>query len=217
MLKKLLIIAGILLLVFGAGCFTGHKRALNSLPEPKVDTVTVRDSIFDYNPEKTVLPAGYELVQTDVIEGTQQLLNDYLTKVGELEDSLDRKPKVIVRNDTTYVAVPMSRYHFTDNKTYECEATGYDVKMLWHKSYQETKYITKTVQVPTLPKFAISPNLDAMVGPNVLFLGAGVKVDVWSGKWRFSPGVDYGLVRSVNGWTHGPVVTFSAGYNIIIK
>lgn len=216
-MKKFLIIAGILLLVFLAGCFTGHKRALNSLPEPKVDTVTVRDSIFDYNPEKTVLPAGYELAQTDVIEGTQQLLNDYLAKVGELTDSLDRKPKIVTIHDTSYVVVPMSKYHFTDGKTYECEATGYNVEMLWHKSYQETKYITKTVQVPTLPKFAISPDLSAFVSKYVFFIGAGVKVDIWSGKWRFSPGVDYGLVRSGEGWTNGPVVTFSAGYNIIIK
>lgn len=220
MLKKILTALSVLILVFGLGCFTGRRNALNSLPEPKTDTLTVRDTSWDYNPEKTVLPAGFELVPLD----TLNLLDSYLAKVKEysstitdLKDSLERKPKVVYVNGVGYISVPLFNYNFTDHKTYECELIGYDVKMLWHKSIQETKYITKTVSVPTLPKFAISPDFSALVGPKVFFLGAGMKLDIWAGNWRFSPGLDYGLIWGGEQWTHGPVATFSANYNFIIK
>lgn len=212
--SNILVLLAILVLIFASGFFCGHRNAEKNAPEPKVDTVTVKEAIYDYDPEKTVLPAGYELVPADTL---MQLIGNYSETIEELMDSLGRKPKIVTVHDTSYVVVPISKYHFTDNKTYECEATGYDVKMLWHKSIQETKYITKTVPVQTLPKLAISPDISAFVGPKVFFLGAGAKVDIWAGKWRFSPGVDYGLIWNGGQWSHGPSVTFSADYNFIIK
>lgn len=220
MAKKILIALGILLLVFGVGCFTGRRSALNSLPVPQVDTVTVRDTTWDYSPEKTVLPAGYDLVPLDtlkLLDKYSSMLDNYSATIAELKDSLERKPKVVYVNGVGYISVPLFNYNFTDHKTYECEVTGYNVKMLWHKSIQETQYITKTVSVPTLPKFAISPDFSALVGPKVFFLGAGAKFDIWAGNWHFSPGLDYGLIWGGDQWSHGPVVTFSANYNFIIK
>ena len=217
---QVILVFVILSALYATGFFFGRRNALNSLPAPQVDTVTIRDTTWDYSPEKTVLPAGYELVPADtlrLLDDFSLLLADYSTEIGELRDSLERKPKIVSYHDTTYIAVPISKYNFTDHKTYECEVTGYDVKMLWHKSIQETQYITKTVSVPTLPKFAISPDFSALVGPKVFFLGAGVKLDIWAGNWRFSPGLDYGLIWGGEQWTHGPVATFSANYNFIIK
>lgn len=210
MLKKILIAIGILLLVFAAGCFTGHRNALNSLPEPQVDTVTVRDTIIDYKPQEVVIPDGWELIPTSVVR-------DYNSTIEAYKDSLSRKPMLVIEKDTTYIAVPISKYHFTDNKTYECEATGYDVKMLWHKSFQETQYFTKTVTVPTLPKFAISPDLSAFVGPKIFFAGAGIRLDLWSGNWRLSPSVDYGFIWSGGEWSRGPIIAVSANYTFTVK
>ena len=210
MAKKVLIAIVVLLLVFAIGCFTGRRNALNSLPEPHVDTITVRDAIIDYKPQEAVIPDGWELIPTSVVK-------DYNATIEAYKDSLARKPMLVIEKDTTYIAVPISKYHFTDNKTYECEAAGYDVKMLWHKSFQETQYITKTVQVPTLPTFAISPDFSAFVSRRVLFFGVGAKLDIWAGNWRFLPGVDYGFFCNDGQWSHGPAITFSANYNLIVK
>ena len=211
MLKKILIAIGILLLVFAVGCFTGRRSALKSLPEPQVDTVTIRDTIIDYKPQEAVIPKGWELVPASTIKLYNGIIEAY-------KDSLERKPTIVVEKDTTYIAVPIDETTFTDGKTYKCAVEGYATKMLWHESYQETQYITKTVPVPTLPKFAISPDFSALVSKSTIFIGAGAKIDIWAGKWRFSPGVDYGLFFNNGGeWSHGPAVTFSANYNFIIK
>ena len=212
-----LVLLAVLALVFGAGCLTERRIILSSLPEPHTDTTFVRDTIWDYDPEKTVLPAGFELFPADTLDGYQAAIDGYVSTVSDLKDSLARKPKIVYYNGGSYISVPLFTYHFTDNKTYECVVTGFDAKMNWHKSFQETKYITKTTEIPTLPKLAISPVVEAVGGPGVFFVGAGAKLDVWAGNWRFSPGVDYGMILSGGKWTHGPVVTVSAGYNFVIK
>lgn len=219
-LRNILILIAVVAALCGLSFFFGHRNAVKHAPVPQVDTVTVRDTTWDYSPEKTVLPAGYELVPLDtlkLLDKYPSMLDNYSTTIAELKDSLERKPKVVYVNGVGYISVPLFNYNFTDHKTYECEVTGYNVKMLWHKSIRETQYITKTVSVPTLPKFAISPDFSALVGPRVFFLGAGVKLDIWAGNWRFSPGLDYGFIWGGEQWTHGPVATFSANYNFIIK
>lgn len=207
---QLLIAIGLLLLLFFAGFYFGHRNAEKNAPVPQVDTVTVHDTITDYKPIATPIPAGFELVPASLISGYDNIIAAY-------KDSLQRKPALVTLHDTTYIAVPMTRTTFTDNKTYKCEVQGYDTKMLWHESYQETKYITKTTEVPTLPKLVISPDFSAIVSKDIFFLGAGVKLDVWAGNWRFSPGVDYGLIWNGGQWSHGPAVTFSANYNFVLK
>jgi len=210
----------VLALIFATGFFFGRRNAEKNAPVPQVDTVTVRDTSWDYNPKKTVLPAGFELVPLD----TLNLLDSYLAKVKEysstitdLKDSLERKPRVVYVNGAGYISVPISKYNLTDHKTYECEVTGYNVKMLWHRSFKETKYITNTVTVPTLPKLAISPDLSAFASKNVLGVSAGVRLDVWSGKWRFSPMVGYALIKDSQAWSYGPALSFSANYTFILK
>ncbi len=219
-LRNILILIAVVAALCGLSFFLGHRNAVKHAPVPQVDTVTIRDTTWDYSPEKTVLPAGYDLVPLDtlkLLDKYSSMLDNYSATIAELKDSLERKPKVVYVNGVGYISVPLFNYNFTDHKTYECEVTGYNVKMLWHKSIRETQYITKTVSVPTLPKFAISPDFSALVGPKVFFLGAGVKLDIWAGNWRFSPGLDYGLIWGGDKWAHGPVATFSANYNFIIK
>ena len=209
-LRNILILIAVVAALCGLSFFFGRRNALNSLPAPQVDTVTIRDTIVDYQPIEASIPAGFELVPAGTIRVYDAVLKAY-------KDSLDRKPALVTLHDTTFIAVPLSKTTFTDDKTYKCEVLGYGTKMLWHESYQETNYITKTTEIPTIPKFAISPDFSALVGPKVFFLGAGVKLDIWAGNWRFSPGLDYGLIWGGDQWTHGPVATFSANYNFIIK
>ena len=216
-LYNILALLAVLALVFGAGCLTERRIILSSLPEPHTDTTFVRDTVWDYDPEKTILPAGFELFPADTLDGYQAAIDGYVSTVSDLKDSLARKPKIVYYNGGSYISVPLFTYHFTDHKTYECSVTGFDAKMNWHKSFQDTKYITKTTKIPTLPKIAISPDFSAFVSKDVFFLGAGVKLDVWAGNWRFSPGLDYGLTWTGGQWSHGPAFTFSANYNFVLK
>jgi hypothetical protein len=207
---QLLLAIGLLLLLFVAGFYFGHRNAEKNAPVPQVDTVTVHDTITDYKPIATPIPAGFELVPASLISGYDNIIAAY-------KDSLQRKPVLVTLHDTTYIAVPMTRTTFTDNKTYKCEVQGYDTKMLWHESYQETKYITKTMEVPTLPKLVISPDFSAFAAGKVFGMGAGVKVDAWAGKWRFSPSIGYALVKDSQAWAHGPAIAFSVNYNFVLK
>ncbi len=211
--KNILILIVALLAVFGSGFFFGRRNAEKNAPVPQVDTILVRDTIVDHKPEGTAIPAGYELVPV----GTRQLLVNYSSIIDELQDSLEAKPSLVTIHDTTFIAVPLTKTTFSDDTTYKCEVLGYDTKMLWHESYQTTSYITKEVKVPTLPKLALSPALSALATPNVFYMGAGAKLDIWAGKWRFSPGVDYALTWGNGKWSSGPAVAFSINYNFILK
>ena len=208
---QLLLAIGLLLLLFFAGFYFGHRNAEKNAPEPQVDTVTIRDTITDYEPIAATTPAGWELVPSGIIKAYELAIDAY-------KDSLERKPTIVAGKDSsTYIAIPISQNYFTDHQTYECVVTGYETKMLWHKSFRETNYITNTLKVPTLPKLAISPDLSAFASKNVLGVSAGVRLDVWSGKWRFSPMVGYALIKDSQAWSYGPALSFSANYTFILK
>jgi len=208
---QLLLAIGLLLLLFFAGFYFGHRNAEKNAPVPQVDTVTIRDTIIDYKPTAATTPVGWELVPSGIIKAYELAIDAY-------KDSLERKPTIVAGKDSsTYVAIPISQNYFTDHQTYECVVTGYETKMLWHKSFRETNYITNTVKVPTLPKLAISPDLGAFATQKVFGLSAGVRLDIWSGKWRFSPMVGYALIKDSQAWSHGPAVAFSVNYNFVLK
>ena len=208
---QLLLAIGLLLLLFFAGFYFGHRNAEKNAPEPQVDTVTIRDTITDYEPIAATTPAGWELVPSGIIKAYELAIDAY-------KDSLERKPTIVAGKDSsTYIAIPISQNYFTDHQTYECVVTGYETKMLWHKSFRETNYITNTLKVPTLPKLAISPDLSAFASKSVFGVSAGVRLDVWSGKWRFSPMVGYALIKDSQAWSYGPALSFSANYTFILK
>lgn len=209
-LYSILILIAVIAVVAVSCFFLGRRNAIKNAPAPQVDTVTVRDTIVDYKPIEASIPAGYELVPAGTLNVYEEVLSAY-------KDSLAQKPMLVTVHDTTYIAVPLSKTTFTDDKTYKCEVLGYGTKMLWHESYQETAYITKTTTVPALPKLALSPNLSAFATPKVFGLSAGLKVDVWSGNWRFSPGVAYSLIAVDKSFYHGPMITFETNYNLILK
>lgn len=210
-LKQVLLLLGLLLLIFGAGVLIG-RRTHKTEPEPpplaKPDTVLIRDTIVDYRPQQATIPAGFELIPA----GTLQI---YDAVLAAYQDSLQRKPLLVERHDTTYIAVPMSRTTFTDNATYKCLVEGYNTKMLWHESYQEKQIITKPVPYP--PTFTISGSFSAFGVGKVFGLGAGVEASLRQGNWAFRPGIGYGVNHDGTGWGHGPYLRFDVTYNFYSK
>ena len=209
--KDLLILVAVLLLFFGAGFAIGSKSHRNShisQDKPKVDTLYQRDTIDAEMVKETQIPRGFELVASDVLRTYQSLVDLY-------RDSLSRVPVLVEVHDTSYIAVPLSDYTFTDDKTYRAVVNGYNVKMLRHESYQETKII----QQPQLyyPKWQISPAVGAVAGRDVFGVGAGVGLDVWQDRWQFSPSVGYGFFYANGSASHGFYGSFSLSYNLIRK
>ncbi|MBQ6097902.1 MAG: hypothetical protein IJK99_09165 [Bacteroidales bacterium] len=209
--KKVLICIGILLLLFGAGFLCGFRKARNGqnqTPIVRVDTLTIRDTIVDYRPKEVAIPAGFELVPTSTLRIYDEVLAAY-------KDSLARKPMLVEYHDTTYIAVPMSRTTFTDDKTYKCLVEGYNTRMLWHESYQDTKIITNTIAVP--PHWAIAPAVSAFYVPDVFGIGLGVEAQIWRGNWQFRGDAGYGLFFNKQGMGNGWYGTVTASYNLLLK
>lgn len=205
--RFILLIVGILLL-FGAGFLVGRKTAHPEAPVPQVDTVTIRDTIVDYKPQETSIPAGFKLIAVSQIE-------DYEKTIAEFQDSLNAKPTLVTIHDTTFIVVPLTDKTFTDGKTYECVVRGYDTKMLWHKSFQETKIVTEHYPVP--PKWSLSPYVGASFTPGFLSATAGIKMDFWCDRWQFSPSVGYGMTFADKSFQYGFSAEFTASYNLILR
>lgn len=205
--RFILLIVGILLL-FGAGFLVGRKTAHPEAPVPQVDTITIRDTIVDYKPQETSIPAGFKLIPVSQIE-------DYEKTIAEFQDSLNAKPTLVTIHDTTFIVVPLTDKTFTDGKTYECVVRGYDTKMLWHKSFQETKIVTEHYPVP--PKWSLSPYVGASFTPGLLSATAGIKMDFWCDRWQFSPSVGYGMTFADKSFQYGFSAEFTASYNLILR
>ena len=202
--KDLLILLGIQILIFGAGFLVGHKshrNSQNSEVKPKPDTLIIRDTIVSEKATKTQIPTGFELVAAKTLDS--------------LRNNVTEVPVIVTERDTMYIAVPMSRYTFSDNKTYKVELSGYNVQMLRHESFQETKIVTQYVATP--PKWAISGDLRAFCVKDEISLGIGVKASLWQNKWQFSPFVGYAVYHSSGGYGHAPYFGFSIDYNFLMK
>jgi len=204
---NILLIVGLLLL-FGAGFLVGRKTAHPEAPVPQVDTITIRDTIVDYKPQEAAIPAGFKLIAVSQIE-------DYEKTIAEFRDSINAKPTLVTIHDTTFIAVPLTDKTFTDGKTYECVVRGYDTKMLWHKSFQETKIVTEHYPVP--PKWSLSPYVGASFTPGFLSATAGIKMDFWCDRWQFTPSVGYGLLLTGEQYKPGWNASFTASYNLILR
>ena len=190
-MKDKLTFALVLLLLMGVAFFVGrYTKKPVEVEVVQVDTLTIYDTTFVYKP----YPVTEKVVETIYVP---------------VQDTLSV-------HDTTFVVLPRTQKEYSDS-LYHAWVSGFMPSLDSIAVFQKTQYITKTVTVPRLPKLALSPVVEAVGGPGVFFVGAGAKLDVWAGNWRFSPGVDYGMMWSGGKWTHGPVVTVSANYNFIIK
>lgn len=194
------------LVVFGFGLGLLTHREFNKTRSPQVDTVFVRDTVISEVAKERVIPMGYELVRTRDIMSYQRMLEEY-------RDSLNRKPTLVTVHDTTYIAVPIQEHTFTDGRTYTFSVRGYAVNFLRHESYQDTKIVRQYVSLS--PKVAFSPFVRGLCSGDRLDVVAGLKLDIWRGKWQFSPSVGYGLNVNRSGYGHGMVAGFEVDYNLI--
>ncbi len=165
-MKRGLLCFGILILVFGSGFLAGHKSHKNG-PNPsvrvEVDTLIIRDTIVAEKVKETQIPKGYELAPA----GTARRLASYEELAHLYEDSLHRQPEIVTVRDTAYIVVPMSEYTFTDDTTFACAVKGYNVQMLWHKSYVTQRIVTMTrYKESSKWGFGIAAGPGVLISPN---------------------------------------------------
>ena len=204
--STLFFIVSLLLVAFGFQIGMRVCTGFDKPGMPQVDTVFVQDTIVSEVSKEKAIPKGYELTRTSDIRSYQRQLAEY-------RDSLGRKPMLVEVHDTTYIAVPIQEHTFTDGSTYKFSVSGYAVKFLRHESYQDTKIVRRYVASP--PKFAFSPFMRSLYSYDRLDVVAGLKLDIWQGKWQFSPSVGYGLNVNRSGYSHGMVAGFEIDYNLI--
>jgi len=208
---------GIICLALSIGCFFLGKRvgASAAVPPilPKADTVYVKDTSTTTAGQKTEIPKGYELVPAGTMKVYDAVLNAY-------KDSLERKPKLVTIRDTSYIAVPMSEYKFTDNKTYEFAVNGYDVTFLWHKSFTQTAYITQPVPTPQPFRWTLYPEAGMYYGAGVAFAKVGIGADIGISKnlrWRVTPEAGYSATIVGKDLQHGFYGGIAIKFNLIQK
>ena len=203
----ILLVLLVALICLLAGMHIEYKHIEKNKPEPAIDTTSKTDTVYKDKPVPVeVIPDGYELTPIGL--------------VSQLQDSLAQKPKLVTLHDTTYIAVPMSNYHFTDTTTYDMMVRGYDVSLLYHKSFQETKYITKTIPVPEYREYGllIYPKVSTFGMKGILGATAGIGADIRLGDkgiFYVSPEIDYGVLWTEQGMSHGIYAGATVRANII--
>ena len=103
MQKTLAYLAIVLVFVLGAlaGAWLRGLRPGQPAQPVKPDTVYVDTTIYVDRPVPVeVTPKGYELVPVGTIDRVSQ-------KIQALEDSLDKKPKIVVKDSLIYIDIPM--------------------------------------------------------------------------------------------------------------
>lgn len=105
----------------------------------KPDTVYVDTTIYVDKPVPVeVTPKGYELVPVGTIDRISQ-------KITALEDSLERKPKIVVKDSLIYIDVPMEQKHYGDS-TYDAWVSGYHPALDSLRIHQQTAFIKVPVE-----------------------------------------------------------------------
>ena len=197
------------------GFFLGKRVGASGVVPPgpaPADTVWVRDTVTTTGGEKMVIPKGYELV----VAGTAERLKSYESLVALYRDSLNQKPVLVDVNDATHIAVPMSDFKFTDHETYEFAVHGYNVSLLWHKSFTQTAYIPQVEYRPY--RWTLYPTAGVFSGAGIMGVKAGIGADIQinaNGRWRFSPEAGYTLIYVNNQLSRGFYGGASIKFNII--
>ena len=182
-MKRFLEIAGILALValgwicgtfFPVRCLYGPERR-----QERRDTTYFYDTTFVDRPVPVeVTPKGYELVPVGTMDRvTGQIL--------ALEDSLEKKPKIVKKDSLIYIDVPMETRHYGDS-TYDAWVSGYKPSLDSLRMYTTSMQIDIT-KPPAPPKrFGISIQAGLGVQYDAIHkqFGAGPYLGVGF-DWRF--------------------------------
>ena len=138
-MQKTLAIIGIVLLAISGAVLGWWLRGLTipPIPEPTIE----KDTVYVDKPvEKEVTPKGYELVPIGTIDRISH-------EIHALEDSLEKKPKIVTKDSLIYIDVPITQKHYGDS-TYDAWVSGYRPSLDSLKLYN-TKEI---IPVPVYPK-----------------------------------------------------------------
>jgi hypothetical protein len=140
MQKTLAYLAVVLVFVLGAlaGAWLRGLRPGQPAQPVKPDTVYVDTTIYVDKPVPVeVTPKGYELVPVGTIDRINK-------QVLALEDSLDKKPKIVVKDSLIYIDVPMEQKHYGDS-TYDAWVSGYRPALDSLRIHQRTAIIKDPV------------------------------------------------------------------------
>lgn len=185
-MKRFFEIAGILALV-ALGWILGTFYPVKSLQrlagwQERRDTTYFHDTTFVDKPVPVeVTPLGYELIPI----GTMDRIAG---QIQALEDSLEKKPRIVKKDSLIYIEVPMEQKHFTDSTTYDAWVSGYKPRLDSLRIFSASMQIDVTNTPPTAPRkrfgFGIQGGMGIQydmtdkqfgVGP---YLGIGID-------WRF--------------------------------
>ncbi len=164
-------------LVFILGVFSGFfLRGLRPGPPAPIqaDTVYVEKTIFVETPVPVeVVPKGYEAVPIGTIDAMKG-------EISSLEDSLERKPRVVVRDSLVYVDVPMEQKHYSDS-SFDAWVSGYRPTLDSLHIVQRTAYINVPYPVNTRWSISLQSGVTYMPGIGIRpYLGAGVSYNLIS-------------------------------------
>lgn len=139
-----LIIAIAMAIVAGASLSCAYKHR-NEPSKERVDTLVVHDTIRLEKPtEIAAVPNGYELVPIGMVDELQGMVDELQDKVGELvmlADSLERNPKIIVKDSLVYIHIPTEQKIYK-GENYKAAVSGYNPTLDWIEIYEQTKTIT---------------------------------------------------------------------------
>lgn len=156
MQKTLAYLAIVLVFVLGAlaGAWLRGLRPGQPAQPVKPDTVYVDTTIYVDRPVPVeVTPEGYELVPVGTIDRVNK-------KIVALEDSLGKKPKIVVKDSLIYIDVPMEQKHYGDS-TYDAWVSGYHPALDSLRIHQRTAII----KVPVYKTVTKTKHWSVTVGP----------------------------------------------------
>lgn len=185
-MKRFLEIAGILALVvlgwicgtfFPARCLYGPERW-----QERRDTTYFYDTTFVDKPVPVeVTPKGYELVPV----GTMDRVTG---QIRALEDSLEKKPRIVRKDSLIYIEVPMEQKHFTDSTTYDAWVSGYKPRLDSLRIFSASMQIDVTKTPPPAPPkrfgFGIQGGIGIQYDMTHKQFGAGPYLGIGI-DWRF--------------------------------
>lgn len=214
-MSKTLVVSVVTALVLGVVLGFVTERRFSRPSIPQVDTLSIHDTTYVDSPvPESVVPDGFELVPA----GTLQQLRRSFATIDELRDSLGREPELVFVHDTAFIVVPLQNYKFGDGKTYEMLVRGYDVSVLWHRSFNETTVITKTEPVFRDFRWTLYPRVGVFALPGVVGAIAGLGADISLSpdrRLRFVPEAGYGAYYSSGAVRYGPFAGGSVRFNIV--
>lgn len=133
MRKILLILSAISVFCIGLLC---GRLSFKVFPPNWGEPEIIHDTIkVDKPVEVEVIPDGYDLVPVGKY-------SDALSTIDALEDSLARKPKIIVKDSLVYVNIPMEKKEYRD-ENYFAIVSGYKPTLEYIETYNTTKTIRK--------------------------------------------------------------------------